>query len=157
MEGIQWDRIFESKETLCDAPDDRSSHHPTTSTELARGLADHSDAGVLRSFGGEVGAEGYLMAYMPRRVYIATTARGQLSRTTLPADRHEGRAGFLPRPFGHDTAEHFLDSLQGLGLTDLLLDDPRLEGLEDLITATDLGDEVGAHVATTVGDRIEEG
>ena len=73
MERIQRDRILECQEALGDLADDRSSHHAPTSAELARGSADDRDTGVLRRLGGEVRAEGYLVAYMPRGVAVATT------------------------------------------------------------------------------------
>ena len=97
------------------------------------------------------------MAYVPRGVAVATTTRGELCRTALPADSDEGRARLLPRTLGDDTAKHLLDRRQRLGLTDLLTHDRRLEGLDDLILSADLGDEVRAHIATTISDRIEEG
>ena len=97
------------------------------------------------------------MAYVPRGVAVATTTRGELCRTALPADSDEGRARLLPRTLGDDTTQHLLDRRQRLGLTDLLTHDRRLEGLDDLILSADLGDEVRAHIATTISDRIEEG
>ena len=92
----------------------------------------------------------------PRGVAVATTTRGELCRTTLPADSDEGRARLLPRTLGDDTAQHLLDRRQRLGLTDLLTHDRRLEGLDDLILSADLGDEVRAHIAAPLAIALKK-
>ena len=96
------------------------------------------------------------MTHMPRGVSVAPSTRGELCRTTLATDSDEGGACLLPRPLSDYPSEHFLYLTKRLWLTDLFADDCGLKGLEDRIPLTDLGDEVRAHIASPIGDRIEE-